>query len=36
LLSDRERATLGIELQPREVKVKGKQQALLLYAAQVP
>src|SRR5205807_6556876 len=35
LLSEQERATLSVEQQPREVKVKGKEEKLLLHAAQV-
>ena len=36
LLSPEERARLGLESQAREVKVKGKEEKLLLYAALVP
>ena len=36
LLSAEERTRLGVEAQPREVKVKGKEEKLLLYAALVP
>ena len=36
LLTPAERVTLGIESTPREVKVKGKEEKLLLYAVVVP
>ena len=36
LLSEEERATLGVESEPRAVKVKGKEEKLLLHAVQVP
>jgi len=35
MLSEQERASLGVEPQPREVKVKGKVEKLQLYAVQV-
>ncbi|MBI1914997.1 MAG: adenylate/guanylate cyclase domain-containing protein [Planctomycetes bacterium] len=36
LLTGQERARLGVEPQPREVKVKGREEKLLLHAVQVP
>jgi hypothetical protein len=36
LLSAEERSRLGVEASPREVKVKGREERLLLYAVQVP